>query len=752
MDVWAWVHETEEELRRAGHERLAEIVNQLPSLVSEGLHVQVEALTPEGVALARGIDHAWVEVYLRHWLAQSRILRRRDVTQGMDEVIRLLDFAHGEQTANCPQSICVSQDVCAAYAVLDGPGYGEERLAVSAETLARIDPSWPCFHCISSEYADALLDLGRFADAEEFCRAQISKARLEGDGDHDQMILSLIDALSRQDRHADAVALVETDPVKSMEPYQKRRFSLYASREYALLGRLDKALEVHPGDVVAELDAADFRHWIQAETALMKSQPERNDARLGRTLRDFFCTLRANGALYDQADVALTAARLALGRGSVAVATLHLDEAATVLPRLRNPEPIAAMLEQLRARLPEPAVGESEAVALESLGDDAERNFEVLQPAQRASPDNEAVTLALCRAYRDLGFIEHAHRELKRFVLSHPDSTTAFEELMRALVIAGDEAELVAMTRAVPEKLRAKALFYLGRLHVRRHSWPEAERAFEESDRCEPGVRSVKSNLSIVYREVGRCEESLALLDALAEDETDRSDDWDRMVVATLLGRHDKVRESARRIGFTFDGEGPIDDWYAYCDVRIKDTVGREVSYRCWRINPVVGRVLEIPRPGAPGRYLDEVLFEPSALNPRPEPPKDPDNDDYVPEFRAVKVLKTGGYRTYDLDGVYPGEAAVDALAAELKKLRVVLSVRSSETYQLRVREGEPTVRGLYAFLAAPTDVPTSEVCRALIAGVSAWTEPVTFRGLLEELGQSEELATQQRIAEQLKL
>jgi len=28
----------------------------------------------------------------------------------------------------------------------------------------------------------------------------------------------------------------------------------------------------------------------------------------------------------------------------------------------------------------------------------------------------------------------------------------------------------------------------------------------------------------------------------------------------------------------------------------------------------------------------------------------------------------------------------------------------------------------------------------------------VTFRGLLEELGQSEELATQQRIAEQLKL
>src|SRR5512134_1999572 len=102
MDIWSWVREAERELRESGQVRLADIIDQLPTLVIESEHEQVEALVPEGVALARAIDHPWVEVFLRHWLAQSRIFYRNDVTHGMDELVRLLDFAHGERTASCP--------------------------------------------------------------------------------------------------------------------------------------------------------------------------------------------------------------------------------------------------------------------------------------------------------------------------------------------------------------------------------------------------------------------------------------------------------------------------------------------------------------------------------------------------------------------------------------------------------------------------------------------------------------------------
>jgi hypothetical protein len=159
MDIWRWVGQVGYDLRDAGHHRLAEIIDDLPPAVCYGRHEAAEAMVPEGLALARGLDLPWVEVFLRHWLAQSRLAHRRDVSSGLAEVIDLLDFAHQESARECPQSICVTQDVCIAYGALDGPGYGEERLAAAVEAMARIDVSWPCFGCISSEQASALLDL-----------------------------------------------------------------------------------------------------------------------------------------------------------------------------------------------------------------------------------------------------------------------------------------------------------------------------------------------------------------------------------------------------------------------------------------------------------------------------------------------------------------------------------------------------------------------------------------------------------------
>ncbi len=750
MDVWAWVHDAVTELRNAGHERLADIVCELPSLVGDGHHEQVEALFPEGLALARAIDHPWLEVFLRHWLAQSRIVDRCDVNQGMDEIVRLLDFAHGERTSNCPQSVCVTQDFCIAYGVLDGPGYAEERLAASAEALARIDPSWPCYECISTEYADALFDLDRIADAEVFLRKQLGAA----DGDADAymvLVLKRAAALSQLGRHTDALQLIES---LDSSRQQKSRRNLHAqlkAREYALANRIDEALAAHPS--VTELDPCDFLRWMHSEQALCQARPERNDAVLGRRLREFCRTLRTNGALYQQAEIALGAARFAILRGMPRVAALHLEEVAALLPKLRNPGKLARAHAELEAEQPAATTAVAdEATLLAQLGDDAEGNYEALLPAHAANPASEPLTLALCRALQEMGFPENARQVLEAFVQSQPESGDVFYELMRLLARSGAEQRLRELAESVPEPMRAGAHFYLGRVLVRREDWSGASRAFERAREFESEPnRSTMSNLATAYRNLGRNEDALALLDELTTSETDFSDDWDRMYVATLLGQHDKVRDSARRLGFKFEGEGPIDDPFEYCEVKLRDGVGREIGFRAIRINPVVVRITAMQAPDQPCRYRDEVLIDPYVLNPR-ESEAPADGDDYLPAFRGERLLKAGGYRIYDLDGIHPGEAEVDTLGKVLIAREIHLSQRSGDGYQLTPREGEPTVRGIYIFIAVPQSISTAAVREILESALGEWKVPITWRGVLRELGNETELARHEGIAQELKL
>ena len=126
MDVWAWVNDRIDELNDNGNERLAAIMEEVPTAATDNRHDAVEALVPEGIALANSINDAWIGVYLRHWLLQSRILHRHDVSTGMQIAIDALDLAHDDKTRDCPQSVCTVQDVCSAWGIVDGDA--EERV------------------------------------------------------------------------------------------------------------------------------------------------------------------------------------------------------------------------------------------------------------------------------------------------------------------------------------------------------------------------------------------------------------------------------------------------------------------------------------------------------------------------------------------------------------------------------------------------------------------------------------------------
>lgn len=751
MDIWEWVGEVREDLREAGHERLAFIVEELPGLVCGGHHTQAEALVPEGLALARGLDHPWLEIFLRHWLAQSRVVRRHDVTSGLEEVIHLLDFAHGERTAACPQSVCVTQDVCMAYGVMDGPGYAEERLAAAAEAIERIDVTWPCFQCISTEHAAALLDAERYQDAESYCRKQLGQASAAGQSTLWQVKWQLVDALSLQGRHDEALALLQFNGNVEIDEEERTRLELHLARELAIAGKLAEAVATQPAPTT--LKPSEYVLWMRGETAICSLVPERNTVSLGQVMRTFFKTLRDHGALYEQAVIGVAAAKLALARGSTVIATRYVDDIEAVVPRLRRPQRIVEELQSLRLSLQDAASNvTNESVSLDALTEDPERNLELLRQITIDVADSEAVVLARCEAYRATGFSEHARRELAALVSRDPEANQALDRLLRLMVADLDEAGLRSIVHTVGEAQRPRVLFYQARLYQQQGRWQLAADTLEHARRLEPEVEISAYELAVCYRQLQRYEDALSILDALVSAGTEfASVDWERMVMATLLGQFDKVRDSARRLEFDFSGEGPIDEPYAYCDILMADAAGREEAHRAVRINPVVARIIQTYGPGIPSCYRDEILFDPAAVDPPPE--QDQESDERpVLRFRPIKTLRAGGYRTYDMDGIFPGEAEVENLRVALLALGVVLIVRSSEQYEVAPAADESSVRGLYAFLMVPAEVRSGAVLECVQSHTRQWPLPITYRGLLRELDRSEELARQERWAEEVSL
>ncbi len=151
VDIWNWVYGTASRLRSEGQGVLAEQILGLADVATGGPAEQVDAVIPGLVAAARAIDSPWLEVFVRHWHLQNRVIRRGQGVAALGEAVSLYEFAHREETQDCPQSICVTQDLLMCYGTVDGPGYVQERVEAAEEALDRIDPTWGCFECLTAE-------------------------------------------------------------------------------------------------------------------------------------------------------------------------------------------------------------------------------------------------------------------------------------------------------------------------------------------------------------------------------------------------------------------------------------------------------------------------------------------------------------------------------------------------------------------------------------------------------------------------
>ncbi|MCK6550173.1 hypothetical protein L6R52_30340, partial [Myxococcota bacterium] len=285
--VWGWIEEELEALRASGQERLAELILDLPSLAHEGAHTYVDAVVPEALALARAAGRPWLEVYFRHWHLQSRVLIRCEGETALGEAVSLVELAHRPETKGCPQSICAVQDLACCYGLVDGPGYADERIAVTNELLPTLEPERGCFSCLSMEHASALADRGAAEDGLVYLDRQALRAVEAGRVSTTSHVRAqrarLLVQLGRFDEALQVCEAGLADPDR--DGNDRRKLRALRARALVGLGRMDDAAQDVPTDEDLEASSAHALEVAETLEALAGAGKIANDVALGQRLR-----------------------------------------------------------------------------------------------------------------------------------------------------------------------------------------------------------------------------------------------------------------------------------------------------------------------------------------------------------------------------------------------------------------------------------------------------------------------------------
>jgi tetratricopeptide (TPR) repeat protein len=755
LNIWAWVRETRERLEQgdAAAQRLAELMRELPSAAADEAHERVDAMAPEAIALARELEEPWPELFIRHWNLQSRVLHRRQAGDELREAVALLDFSSGPRTQACPQSVCAVQDLAVCYAIRDGPGYVQERLAVARETLARIDPSWSCFDCISAEYFSALLDDRRPAEALEFIEAQIARQAEHGDFEPGfNMILNRARALAQLGRAEQALALL--DGVRNVERYGRSRQTTHRQARVTTLlalGRDEEALALHPPLAAIRETAGHFHDWVANHAALIDRGMILNNPEVGRELLEVQRRLERNGARWDTANTAMIGARLALARGARAVARLLLDDLDRALVQLRRPELLREHRRELGERL---TAMVAQPQASDDDDDDPEHALERLDAARQQHPDDPDLQLEHAAALRRIGRADMARALLERAAANNERVTL---ELARTLLAEHDHAGLDALLGPLIDP-HAEAHETESRLTL---AWVYGESLRErgelsraiELDRAElerePRITPLRLRLAANARALGDWATALLHLDIAAATLEPSDVDWDRITAATVLGDWATARAAAARLGISLPGAGdePIELDLGVIRCEFVEPSGRRERAWARRTSPCGARIIEIALPGDPQHFRDRVVFEPVDLDAHAR------TEDHRPCYEVVAILEPGGFQSFLLRGWDPGRERVEALRERVREAgfgfeRITAEGRSAADPRDEQAPQVATVGLLVAM--AETDDPAR--LRALISeAVADWELPLLAPKLDVAAGDHEAAARSSALLERWK-
>ncbi|MCP4132497.1 MAG: hypothetical protein GY754_16105 [bacterium] len=765
MDIWKWVENTCEELQKNGQTRLADLVDLLPTYAVNNEHNRVDAIVPEALALARSVKNHWLEVYIRHWNLQSRLFKRYEVAGLLSEAVNLLEFAHREETRACPQSICAVQDIAKCYALIDGPAYVQERLAVAEETLAKIDAAWPCFTCISSEKVYALLDRESSEEALDFLDTQQQALIIVNQRDRlAHLYDTRTDVLLSLKRYEEAYNINEEYGKDQYDKSSQQTYKINKARILAFQGSFREAEKILPSfNDIAETPSH-FTDWTEAVTLLTAGNVLPNDWKLHNNLQYMYETLFRNGVFRKTFELGLQQAYLALEREQPFTAKRCGEKIEALIPKLREPLNAPVQLEELKNAIaeiahkqPPPAsLPDTPEEILNSLGDSPEDALVLLEAAGKKWPGNSALLLTTVYAYNAINESEYSRELMNRHLLQFPDSPEIVLELGQLYLNSPtpEQAKTFAQTllnKDSAANLSRKTLdngrWILSLYYLKNGEEESARKILMEYLDSNPEAKKARMVLAGLERKSGNPEKALQHLNLLVQNNEEAGDyDWDRMITATMLEQWGIVRDSARRLGMNLEGSGPIEEDFGPCSIEFVDPTGEKDFYYAQRTGPVTARIIQIAEPDNDQHYRDYLIFDPLDLNETEE--EEEHDKNRPPLFAPIKIISEAGYSSYAIDGVYPGEEQVTALKEKLAALGCETQVQSDSSYQLFPNDCLGNVRGLYAFVAVPKELPPEKVAHLLAKETASYEAPLTWTGLLEKLGQKDELLRHREIEE----
>jgi tetratricopeptide (TPR) repeat protein len=760
-DIWAWVQDTHQQLAESGQHRLATALVEIAGHAVEGRNEQLDAMYPEALASARALNLPWVEVFLRHWRLQNLLNKRHQGEAAMTEAVSLLEFAHREETASCPQSVCAVQDFTICHANIDGPGYVQERLAVLDETLERVEPARACFDCLSREYASTLEDDGRCEDA----LAQLDRAQARIQAAGEQVSLSFghsrASALYELGRYQDALAAYDNAELayvagrNRLDDDDRRKLAAGRALNLAALGRTEQALELLPAADEAE-QYADIRfRWARAVEHLTAAGEYGNDAELGARLAHWAGYLDASGSHRPCLELVLIAGRLAVARGARTVALTLVATGERKLAQLRRTDGVDTQLAALRAAAEELPLAELPVPAdellawLEENGPDPETGADLLSAARAqlaGSPTTVVVNLA--GALGGLGHVRAA-ADLLWEQLEHDPSHEFLVGMLGQMLMDGGDGDGV---RRLADRLMAAdpadAYWLLARWAAAEGRWAEVAEHCAAVLAHEPDAINTRRLAAAAATRRGDHAEAqrlyLELLDhapsadgtpaELAHKTVQEPDLWHLITAASANRDWAVVRSTGARLGIEFDAaEGPVDEEWQLITLQATRTNGSTADFPALRTGPATARVLPVLGDELPLNHGDIVVFGPAVLNDRPEPGEE---EGWRPTFELLTLLDPAGYTTYWLDGGWPGDEHWTALRRELQQAGYGLWAYSGDHYAITdPADEDASLPGIYAALGVPPTATTAEADALLLRLTSAWPHPLSWLDLARAAG-----------------
>ena len=769
MDIWQWVHDYHDALDGTEHERLVELMDDLSSYTCANQHTKVDAIYPEALQAARAQGNPWAEVYVRHWYLQSQVLHRCNGQGMLDEAVDLLAFSSQETTKDCPQSICVVQDLASCYTATDAPGFLPEIEAVCQENIDRINPTWPCYECITEEHLAALNSVGEHQKALAL-ESERKAAMVAAGSDHkaEPFARQKTVALAGLGEYRQALDIIsEASNWGGGLSFIQDKKSLTALC-HALLGEYDKAQAASLSFDEVLSAHQHFVNYSQLRYLLVKADAQPNDSELNRQFNIMVEKMLAHGAIRDSLKICHWQAELALMRDDLFTVGRCIAIIEDTIGKLNKDLGAQAELDALRQRYMD-CQQQSPLMSQQDITDLIEADnlpaLSTLEAAATSYEDDERIVQAYVQALAQNGYFELmttvvdtrfgkqglSYEMLRSYcsILLEHKLFSAFDGLLDGLAL--DELD---------EDLRQCMLFY----SVRRYFDNDAQKALAFSEQFlvqQPHYTDVLAGAGELSTRLNQYTQAVdyyqRAIDSL--DEPFKPYWWDMLVPATINGDWAVVRQAAKALELDLvDESGPVnEDWGP---VRLKlDNDEQDIVY-ARRLGPVHAKVTTVGH-FYDDQFLDDVVvFDAAPLNALDQQDEEGNACDsegaMTHLFKAIHTIEKGDWFFLSFDGVYPSDAEWQALEKAVTEAGFGLHVMSNENYEVYVEtddcEEEETMRGIYGLMTVPGQMPLASVKQMLMDLTADYQHPLAFSSLAKALGCPEFLASQLAIIERYGL